>query len=65
VDVTPKVSPAQNAYRQSYENEIRHFVECIKIRRKPFSSGEDAVITLKVLEALYASAAEGREVTLA
>lgn len=64
VNVTPNLSSPRNTYKLSYENEIRHFVECVKTRSQPVTSGEEALAMHRILEALYQSASEGREVRL-
>jgi len=65
VNVTPAIANSRNSYKLSYENEIRHFLECVRTGSRPGSPGEDALILQRLLEALYQSAAEGREVRLA
>jgi len=64
VNVTPTLGSSKNPYKLSYESEIRHFVECVRTRSRPRSPGEDALTMLRLLEALYRSATEGREVEL-
>jgi predicted dehydrogenase len=64
VNVTPNLTSPRNTYKLSYENELRHFVECVRTGDKPLSPGEDAVEMLRLLEALYRSVEEGREVEL-
>ena len=65
VNVTPNTESLRNMYKQSYENEIAHFVECARSGKKPMSPGDEAVQVLKVLEAIYKSAESGKEVKLA
>ena len=65
VNVTPALASPRNSYKLSYESEIRHFVECVRTGSQPGSSGEDALAMQRLLEALYRSATEGREVPLA
>jgi predicted dehydrogenase len=64
VNVTPNVGPGGNPYKKSYENEMRHFVHCARTGARPLSPGEDAVTVLHILEGLYRSAVEEREVRL-
>jgi predicted dehydrogenase len=64
VNVTPATESVRNIYKQSYENEIAHFVDCVRSGKKPASPGDEAVAVLKVLEAIYKSAESGREVKL-
>jgi len=64
VNVTPNLASPKNAYKRSYEIEIRHFLECVKTGRRPDAPGEDALSLLRTLEAIYQSALEGREVRI-
>lgn len=64
VNVTPNFNPSANAYKQSYANEIHHFVDCVRTGSRPRSPGEDALAMLQLLEAMYRSALEGCEVRL-
>ena len=59
VDSSPKVE-SQN----SFENEIRHFLDCIKTGQEPISSAEDGVLIQKILNGIYDSARLGKEVKL-
>lgn len=47
-----------------FDQEIRHFVDCVKTRQQPISSADDGVAVQKILNGIYASAAQGKEVTL-
>ena len=64
VNVTPNLGATKNPYKLSYESEIRHFIDCVRTRARPDSSAEDALLILQLLEGLYRSATEGREVAL-
>jgi predicted dehydrogenase len=64
VNVTPSLSVGRNSYKLSYENEIRHFLDCTRTRARPEAPGEEALGMLRIMEALYQSAVEGREVRL-
>jgi len=44
------------------EREIAHFVECIKEKKEPSSSGEKGLRVMRILDAIYESAKTGREV---
>ncbi len=60
VNVTPEKSVTKRElYRSSFEYELFHFIECVKHNRRPISSGEDALKTLKVVEAIYKTARKG------
>jgi predicted dehydrogenase len=47
-----------------YSQEVKHFVECIREGKESLSPGEQGVILMKIIDALYASAASGREMRL-
>jgi len=49
----------------SHEAAIRHFVECLVEDREPAASGEQGLAVLRLIAAIYQSAATGREVVLA
>lgn len=63
------VTPIQNEqvgdrYLKAMEQEIHHFYDVIQGKEKNISPPEDAVRTLQIIEALYRSAQEGREIRL-
>jgi predicted dehydrogenase len=47
-----------------YLTEIKHFIHCIRTGAEPMSTGEDGLIVMKMLDAIYASAEKGREVAV-
>ena len=57
VDIHPKVKPLSG-----HQEEVRHFIECIKRKKKPISPGEEGWEVMKLLDAIYESAEKGREV---
>ncbi|HEX8696877.1 MAG TPA: Gfo/Idh/MocA family oxidoreductase [Longimicrobium sp.] len=64
-NVTPKLPPGgENVFTASYRNELQHFVEVIRGEKKP-DPAADHVQLMRVMEAAYRSAEEGREVELA
>lgn len=63
VNVTPaKVDSPQNMHKKSYENELKHFVGAARDLHKVISTGEEAVQRMRVVEAIYQSAAKGKEI---
>ena len=63
VNVTPsKLEDAQNQYRKSYDNEIKHFVGSLRGLHPVISTADEAVQRMKIVQAIYKSAAKGREV---
>lgn len=43
-------------YKQSFKRELDHFIECVKERKQPLSTGEEAVAVISVIDRLYKSA---------
>lgn len=49
-------------YIRSYHNELKHFITCIRQDTNLLASGREIAGRLKLIEAIYQSAIEGREV---
>ena len=65
VNVTPALDASgHHYYKESYRHEINHFVECVRKKKKPLTSGKNALSTAVIVDAMYESAASGREVSL-
>ncbi|MEJ2054858.1 MAG: Gfo/Idh/MocA family oxidoreductase [Calditrichaceae bacterium] len=65
VNVTPLLSQkTTDRYKKAYENEIKHFYNCIRGKEKNLSPAEDALSVMKIIDALYKSAAEKKEIFL-
>lgn len=47
-----------------FENEIAHFIDCVANGTSCISPAEDGVELMKIIDAIYASAASGRDVLL-
>ena len=58
-DLKPEITP--NNY---FVEEIKHFVECVNEGKTPISPIEDAVTVQRMLDGIYRSAAEHKEVTI-
>jgi predicted dehydrogenase len=65
VDLKPSLpdSPSQ-LFQKSYFNELKSFVGAIKGLNPLFSSGDEAVDRMKVIEAMYLSAKKNREINI-
>lgn len=63
INITPAQYEGANIrYRRSYRNELRHFVNCLH-KKIPMQAGAREIAQrLRVIEALYRSAEEGKEV---
>jgi predicted dehydrogenase len=64
VNVTPTLGKQKNYYKDSYQGEIDHFIQCVRKQRTPLASGKDAVAVMRVVDAMYESASTGKEVEL-
>jgi predicted dehydrogenase len=64
VNVTPELGSPRNYYKESYKLEIDHFVSCIMGKKAPLTSGKEALSILRLSDAMYQSAASGKEIRL-
>lgn len=66
VNLTPaKTHTPVSLYKKSYENELRHFINAVKGLVPLVSTGAEAEKRMRVAEAIYLSAAKGKEIVLA
>jgi len=56
--------PTALSFDGLFENEIAHFVDCIQGRKECIAPAEDGVALMKILDAIYESAAAGHEVII-
>lgn len=54
----------EEAFNQGYPHELKHFIECVRQNKEPKVSGEDGRAVLEIIYAAYASAGEGKKITL-
>lgn len=65
IDYTlPTSVSASNLYKKAFENELKHFVAAVRDNSPMVSSGEDALMLMQLLEAIYKSAELKKEVML-
>jgi predicted dehydrogenase len=64
VNVTPALGKQRNYYKDSYQAEIDHFIQCVRKQKTPMASGKDALPTMRIADAMYQSASTGKEVEL-
>jgi predicted dehydrogenase len=65
VNLTPgRAETHTNLYKQSYENELRHFISCLRDGAPMLSSGEESLERMRLIEVMYESANRGKEVAL-
>lgn len=63
VDVTPALDTALS-FDGLFENEIAHFVDCVRTGKPVRSPAEDGVEIMRIIDAVYASAKTGHEVAV-
>lgn len=65
VNIVPtKDENASTSYKRSYSNEMKHFVDCLR-QNTPLQAGAaESAERLRIIDAFYQSATEGREVLL-
>lgn len=65
VTLTPSQGESTNTlYKKSYFNELKHFIGSVQGLHPVMSSGDEAIKRMQVLEKLYQSAAEGKELKM-
>lgn len=65
VNLTPsKPETPTNLYKNSYENELRHFISCLRDGTPMLSTGEESLERMRIIAAMYESAQRGKEVAL-
>ena len=58
-------TPTALSFQGLFENEVNHFIDCIRTGTPCRNPAEDGVQIMRILDAIYASAASGHEVLLA
>ncbi len=56
--------PLEAPDRNSFDEEVKHFVACLVEGKEPISSAEQGVILMQMLDAIYESAAKGGSVQI-
>src|SRR5262245_42679893 len=62
VNVTPTQEPSRNQYRQSMEAQIQHFVDALRGAKHPAGLAAEILPVMELMDAIYRSADQGREV---
>jgi len=62
VNVTPTFETSRNQYRQSMEAQAQDFVDTLRSGRKPMGSVDEVLGVMELLDAIYRSAEQGKEV---
>src|SRR6185436_16939158 len=64
VNVTPTMETSRHQYRTSTEAQIAHFADVIRKGARPIGAAEEIVPVMELLDAIYRSAEQGKEVRL-
>jgi predicted dehydrogenase len=64
VNVTPTVDTPRNQYKQSVEAQIVHFTESLRKGQRPMGAADEILPVMELMDAIYRSAEQGREVKL-
>lgn len=62
VNVTPTQEPSRNQYRLSMEAQVAHFADALRTGRKPMGSADEILPVMELMDAIYRSAEQGKEV---
>jgi predicted dehydrogenase len=65
VNVTPAVDSPRNVYKQSIEAQIEHFADSVRKGQTGSGSAREVLAVMRIVDAIYRSAEQGREVRLA
>jgi predicted dehydrogenase len=64
VNVTPNLETSRNQYKHSIEAQIGHFADVLRKGVKPMGTAEEILPVMELMDAIYRSAEQGREVRL-
>jgi predicted dehydrogenase len=64
VNVTPTLDTQRNQYKQSVEAQLAHFADALRKGQKPMGEAEEILPVMELMDAIYRSAEQGKEVTL-
>ncbi|WP_313638763.1 Gfo/Idh/MocA family oxidoreductase, partial [Paenibacillus sp.] len=64
VNTYPQTDHKEFEFNSAFQNEINHFASSISTGSTPISPVQDGVTIMKILGAIYESAAKGEEVKL-
>ena len=62
VDITPRIKPP--ICDNTYHAEIKHFIECIRKDKEPLCTGEQGLVIMKILDAIYKSSRKEKEIKI-
>lgn len=62
VNVTPTLDTSRNQYKQSIEAQITHFIDALRKGQRPMGHADEIVPVMELMDAIYRSAEQGKEV---
>jgi predicted dehydrogenase len=65
VNVTPNMDTSRHQYRSSIDAQIAHFADVLRKGVKPMGGADEILPVMELLDAVYRSAEQGKEVRLA
>jgi predicted dehydrogenase len=65
VNVTPTMETSRNQYKQSIEAQIAHFADSLRRGAKPMGQAEEILPVMELMDAVYRSAEQSKEVRIA
>ena len=65
VNVTPTLDSARNQFKYSQEAQVTHFVDALRKGSRPMGDAEEILPVMELMDAVYRSAEQGKEVRLA
>jgi len=65
VNVTPAMETSRNQYKQSIEAQVAHFADVLRRGAKPMGLAEEILPVMELMDAVYRSAEQGKEVRIA
>ena len=64
VNVTPNLETSRNQYKHSIEAQVAHFADVLRKGVKPMGTAEEILPVMELMDAIYRSAEQGKEVRL-
>lgn len=64
VNVTPQVDTPRNQYKQSMEAQLEHLADALRKGGRPMGAADEILPVMELLDAVYRSAEQGKEVRL-
>lgn len=61
---TPLIAPESYGFEHNFEEEIKHFIDCVENGTECINTAEDGLEIMKILEAIYESSRTGHEVII-